>query len=309
MDPKKPINRDAKDEDEIEKLREMYQKAVFARYSREYLARLKFICEDGYLSPFNRNLIFSQKPGATMVASEEQWYIKHKRFLNIDAVPIATIRMGCPVQFVYDVSDTSVISGYEDILLKKSENKHKKINTNIDLYIKNLIYGVNKYKVDVYYTSNYGLNLSGEIKRLDRTVVKKNDTFSDVSDKKESTEYKREIRYELAINSRLDKEMQLATMIHEVGHLFCGHLGKIEIVGGLLESLGHENLAIDVKEFQAESISFIVCNRLGISTSSEKFLRSYIGKNGNIPEINFDRMLKIAGIIESMCKKEMKKRK
>jgi hypothetical protein len=228
--------------------------------------------------------------------------------LNINAVPIAIIRIGCPVQFVYDISDTSVISGYEDILSKKSNNNHKKTKNKIDLYTENLINGIDKYHVSVVHNYNYGLNLSGEIKRLDRTVVKKIDTVSDVLSKKESTEYKREIRYELAINPRLDNEMKLATMIHEVGHLFCGHLGKIEIVGGLLESLGNENLAIDVKEFQAESLSFIVCNRLGISTSSEKFLKSYIGKNSNIPEIDFNRMLKIAGIIESMCKNTGKKK-
>src|SRR5262249_40999277 len=112
------------------------------------------------------------------------------------------------------------------------------------------------------------------------------------------------LRYELLINSSHSPESQYATLAHELGHLYCGHLGTPNEKWWP----DRRGLPIEVCEFEAESISYLVCTRLGLETASAEYLAGYVHKCETTPPISFDRVMKSSWLIEQMGKGHLKPR-
>ena len=66
---------------------------------------------------------------------------------------------------------------------------------------------------------------------------------------------------------------------------------------------------ISIREFEAESVSYIVCARLGIDNPSEEYLSGYVKNYDEIPNISLYCILKAGFLIEKMGKRPMKPRK
>lgn len=56
----------------------------------------------------------------------------------------------------------------------------------------------------------------------------------------------------------------------------------------------------DVKEFEAESTSYIICARQGLTMTAQKYMADYLGQNASIPPIDVYRVLVAASKIEDM---------
>lgn len=59
----------------------------------------------------------------------------------------------------------------------------------------------------------------------------------------------------------------------------------------------------------AESVCWLVCERLGIKNPSAEYLSGYLDNNENIPVISIDTVLKSASKIEKMIKETKAPRK
>ena len=68
-------------------------------------------------------------------------------------------------------------------------------------------------------------------------------------------------------------------------------------------------LSHDIREFEAESVAYLVCLRCGIDISSEQYLSGFLEENEQVPPISLERVMKAAGLIESMSQRRMKPRK
>jgi hypothetical protein len=112
-------------------------------------------------------------------------------------------------------------------------------------------------------------------------------------------------RYELILNSKLSREARYATLVHELAHLYCGHLGTPNPKWWPDRS----GLKLAVCEFEAESVCYIVCKRIGISNPSDQYLATYLQEKNEIPVISFDRVMKSAGLIEDMAEQRLPLRK
>lgn len=114
------------------------------------------------------------------------------------------------------------------------------------------------------------------------------------------------VRYELFINSNGQSvEAQYATLVHEIAHLYCGHIGTPDIrFWPDRPSLDHTT-----REFEAESVSYLVCNRQGIETTSPNYLAEFAKGYPDIPSISMEAVMKAAGLIETMSMQPMKLRK
>jgi antirestriction protein ArdC len=109
---------------------------------------------------------------------------------------------------------------------------------------------------------------------------------------------------EITLNSNLSDEVNFATLTHELGHIYCGHIGS----GGQGLWPNRANLTKNVREFEAESVSFLVCKRMGIDTPAAQYLSGYLNSNTEIPEVSLDVIFKAVQSIESMTKKRLKSR-
>jgi len=61
-----------------------------------------------------------------------------------------------------------------------------------------------------------------------------------------------------------------------------------------------------VREFEAESVSHLVCSRLGIDTASDEYLAAYIRKCPATPPISLDRIMKSVWLLEQMGRERLR---
>lgn len=86
-------------------------------------------------------------------------------------------------------------------------------------------------------------------------------------------------------------------MNHELGHLFCYHQ--------CYDPSKHRSLTLKEREFEAETVAWLVCKRQGIENPSEEYLASY-APHGEIPICSTDIIMKAVTEIEKMLKQEIK---
>jgi hypothetical protein len=111
--------------------------------------------------------------------------------------------------------------------------------------------------------------------------------------------------YELQINSILSAEARYGTLVHELAHLYCGHLGTPNARWWP----DRQNQSLTVREFEAESVSYLVCTRLGIDTSSDEYLAGYVRRCPATPPISLDRVMKSVWLLEQMGRAHLGLRK
>src|SRR5207249_568378 len=87
-----------------------------------------------------------------------------------------------------------------------------------------------------------------------------------------------------------------ATLAHELGHLFLGHLGA----DMHLEIPSRIQLTHTQRELEAESVAFIVCGHNGVKSKSETYLTNYVTQNTIIEDIDVYQVMRAAGKIESL---------
>ena len=95
------------------------------------------------------------------------------------------------------------------------------------------------------------------------------------------------------------------TLAHELGHLYAGHIGTPNPNWWS----DRRGLDLKVREFEAESIAYLVCARFGIDNPSEAYLAGYMRNNEEIPEISLDCVTRVAGLIEQMGRGRLTPRK
>ena len=60
------------------------------------------------------------------------------------------------------------------------------------------------------------------------------------------------------------------------------------------------NIPLNVIEFEAESVCWLLCERQGIKNPSAEYLSRYVDANKNIPDISLDTVLKAVNTIEQL---------
>ena len=104
------------------------------------------------------------------------------------------------------------------------------------------------------------------------------------------------LRYALEFGENTSEESRYATLAHELAHLYCGHLGTPNKKWWP----DRRGLAHNIREFEAESVSYMVCARQGIDTPSERYLANYVDTEDQVPPISLDCVMKAATLIETM---------
>ena len=80
------------------------------------------------------------------------------------------------------------------------------------------------------------------------------------------------------------------TLAHELAHLYCGHLGTPNDNWWP----DRRGLSEAVREFEAESVAFLLCSRLGIENPSHEYLAEYIKGHTRTPPISPGLRVKVS---------------
>ena len=281
-------------------LDELFQCALRYTGSKEFEGLMRFTARFRMYSPFNALLAHIQMPGASYVAPPHRWARDYDRRIRLGARPIVLLRPGGPVMFAFDVSDTQPLPGAKPLP---------------------------RHVTDPFATSG-PVRVGGQLERTvenakrDGVLIAENDAGSQSAGQinaMESGEFvsfqfrtrpypeSRDVKvcYELLLNARHSPEEQYATLAHELAHLYCGHLGTPNLDWWPSRCWVPEK----EREFEAESVAFLVCSRLGIENPSHEYLSGYLKDHISIPAISLNCVMKSAGLIEQMGQRPLGLRK
>jgi len=254
------------------------------RSSKHYRDVLDVCRRFRYLAPFNAMMVEMQRPGSQMVLTARQWERRYKRRILPNARPVVVLTYQ-PVSYLFDLSDTEPIGEVATPTQKILEDIRKEYDTlqevkkaDLDLLVNNLpVLGI-AYTDKFRAGNGYGARIE---------ILQHPQKIKVPINKKTTIEYN--AHYLISVNETLSTGAIYTSILHELGHFFCHHLFAAPAYKGWkLRRLTHSE-----KEFEAESVARVICDRLNIGNPSEKYLAGYLDEYGEIPEnISVDRIFR-----------------
>jgi hypothetical protein len=254
-------------------LTDLLETSKIYHQTNDYKELLDFVKRLRNFAPFNAFLLQLQKPGLRFATSEYEWNIKFNRTIKESARPLIILWPFAPVALVYDIEDTEGGPLPNDVehAFHASGNIRK---INFNEYIKLL--AKKGIELKLIYCGDAD---AGHIQVIEP-----------------SYDVKQVPKYHIRLNQKHTPNVQFATLIHELAHLYLGHLGPDRY----LKIKNNSNKKHSEQELEAESVSYIVCDRSGVSTKSESYLVDYVDENTTIESIDLYTLLRAAGQIESL---------
>jgi hypothetical protein len=240
--------------------------------SAEYMQLLEFVARMRNFAPFNAMLLRIQKPGVLHAASSRDWRERFGREVMEGARPLLILWPFAPVALVYDVADTygpPLPDGLEPFMARGWMDDEALGNFSRRILSK----GILCKWVDA------GAGWAGSISLERRSADR--DQYS---------------AYLMQMNDKHDPNVQFATLVHELAHLYLGHLGR----DPKLSIPERSDLSLAKRELEAESVSFMVCERNGVSSRADTYLSGYVGSNTTTEHLDLYQIMRAAGQVETL---------
>ena len=235
----------------------LYHTTLNFRSSVEYAKLLHYVAQFREYKPFNLFLVKLQQPGSGYVAIPTDWRRRFGREIKRDARPIVILRPFGPVMCVYDANDTvgktPIPNAFEPF--RATGNLDPGIWTKTVLNAADIGIGIE--------TVVWPTNEAGRAFRV-------------------NTHKKDRPKFGIEINRNLDPAARYITLVHELAHVLCGHCGSTRKDGRDDRS----GVTKNVREFEAESVAYLVCARQRLETDHPRYLAGYVGADGLIPDID-----------------------
>lgn len=269
----------------------LYDEVLDYRKTTDFKELLAFVSKFRHVAPYNAMLIHIQKPGSTYVASAADWNFRFNRRVKAGARPLLILKPFGPVSFVFEYNDTEGDPLPDDLVRPFKNNAP--VN---ESQLNRLIKGAGYDGIDVGW-QQYGTSRAGQIEFSEHSSTLRFQLRERV--------YSILSNYSIVLNENISCSEQFTTMLHELGHFYCGHIN----LNNMKWLPNRTGLSTEVVEFEAETACWLVCERLGIESASVGYLASYLEDNEYIPNVSVDAMLRAAGMIESLLTGEIKPRK
>lgn len=252
----------------------LFQQALMTAGAGAFDQFLDFVRKFKGLSVYNAMLVRVQRPGAAAVASRRQWY-EQGRFVMPDAIPIVILQPFGPVRFVYEIGDTEgdEIPGERQLSLFAEGALPNKVYENTRK-------AAEKYGIKVMETDQYGTLLAGTAAGI---------RVSPELDRSEKT-----LPFRVKLNAKHDLPTRFATLAHELGHIYCGHVGRDR--KGRWPDRSH--LPVELHETEAEAVAWLVCQRNGVEARSKEYLSSLIARV-DLTQVSLYAIFEAANRVES----------
>ncbi|WP_371100881.1 RNA-directed DNA polymerase [Streptomyces sp. PU_AKi4] len=278
------------------------------RSSSDYLQMLEFVGRFKRYAPFNAMVVHIQKPGARYVLSSSEWESKYRRVLKPGAKPLLIFQPRGPYMLVYDVGDTEALPGAlplpkeitapMSVSSRAGEKEVLEVWHHTEANLAPL--GIRLTLVDHGASSGgrtYRSRSGGSVKRPGSRRGDPPETYPTL--------------FEIEVNRNLSLLDRYATLAHELGHLFCGHLGADpgETWPDRYSRPFSNEEAKEIharNEVEAESIAYMVLKRLDPDVRMGDYITGHLGPDQQVPEtVALNLTFRAAGLIIEMGKKRI----
>ena len=230
-----------------------------------YVKLASFLYREKKYSLFNSAMIVLQRPNARYIETKHRWEKDYNRLLKPESVPIVILQPFAPIEFVYDLEDTY---GDKEPEYIKNAFVFPKLRPLED---KDLSYFINIVnKLGIYYSEKPLGSICGGYATLLNDSIGVQVSGSKYID----------TRYVVIINSRLEDSQKAAAILHEVGHVLCGHVGQDKDNKYIKVPIRNE-LNHNIEEYEAETMCKILSRVLNIQSNSEIYLKEYSSKGSS----------------------------
>jgi len=248
------------------------------RTSEQFIAFIDKISIQNYYSLYNKVLVYIQNSSIDLFGSMSFWK-KRGRLINKEAKPYLIIAPNGPIKFVYDIYETRGKLSPNEYLIKVYGEDPNGVKGEIDVNLYNII--ENKVR-------SWGI-------KLDYKPMSffKGGHITNIKSKE----------LEINLNEKMSVAEKLSVLIHELAHLFLGHLKDIEIFNTNTQKtilIPHRNIEMHTREFEAETVSFLITKRLGLETRSAEYLAGYFKSEKDFLQFGYEKVIKTTDKIESL---------
>lgn len=277
----------------IPELDQLYSDVLGFKSTKSYRGLLDFVVKFPHIAPYNAILLYLQYPGCRYALSANEWRWKFNRTVKPGSTPLIILRTFGPVSFVFDIGSTEGEDVPESILnpLKASGYVTEGM---MEQLVRNLTREGIRFSMVDHAGGNGGLIAFGAIPE---TIIRLGT--------KNGKSVRIRTLFEIVVNSNSNLPSRYATILHELGHFYCGHCPHPKANWLPIR----EELSLGQVEFEAESVSWLLCQRLGIVGPSVRYLHGYLEHEHTIPVISVDAVLKAVGKIERLLRSDIKPRK
>lgn len=257
------------------------------------MAFVDFTSKMKRLGPYNMMMVYAQRPGATAVASRHDWEAAGQS-VREDAIPILILKPKGPITQVFEFADTEPSQERDprvDPFAAVGQFDERRLIQLIERLARPT---KRKLKVDVR-LKDFGAALAGRVVKFgihgDQTIgnVEAADAHSSIKPLTVST-------YAISLNRHLTPVEQFTTLLHELGHLFCGHLGAFDADNPAADEYGwpdRHGLAHAAKEIEAELVAWHIAEREDLVVGSPLYLKFYMEEAAQlVDQVDLDRVIR-----------------
>ncbi|WP_353708210.1 ImmA/IrrE family metallo-endopeptidase [Cellulosimicrobium sp. ES-005] len=247
-------------------------------------------------------LVHIQDPGAHYVATPARWRELGRR-LTPDARPLVILRPRGPVMIVFDVRHTEPLSEGSPPL-PHDVSSPMAISTGLTDDEVSLRLGARRRQRDArrdpVTLADTGKHLGGTASSSRGVSLQRRPT----KDGRPGDVHR--LRYDVTVNRNDAPQDRLASLLHELGHIYCGHLGTYNPKHWSDRSFVGDTAG----ELEAETVAHIVLSRLDPHLEMGRYIESQLRRHdADVPPISLQTVLTVAGLCLQMADRRLPRRR